>query len=200
MPKVSPEHLEGRRRAILAAAVSCFAREGIQNTTMQDVFAESGISPGGVYRYFPSKEQLVLAIAEGVAGQLDDFARARAERAEDAQLSLQAEVEDLIRFFDTIEESEAHRRVAIAIWSESLRNAEVARVISRAIQSLTDSVSTRVSRMIELEALPPTTDARGTAQVLVAILPGYLLQRVWFPQVNVTQFVLAAQSLVAARG
>ena len=42
MPKVTEEHVAARRRQILSAALSCFAREGFHRTTMQDIFREAG--------------------------------------------------------------------------------------------------------------------------------------------------------------
>jgi AcrR family transcriptional regulator len=62
MPKVTEEHVEARRRQILSAALACFAREGFQRTTMQDIFREAELSPGAVYSYFGGKQELVEAI------------------------------------------------------------------------------------------------------------------------------------------
>jgi AcrR family transcriptional regulator len=64
MPKVSPTYLEQRRDEILDAAWACFARKGYHDTTMQDIFAESGLSAGAVYRYFTGKEEILGAISE----------------------------------------------------------------------------------------------------------------------------------------
>ena len=55
MPRVSREYLDRRRDEIAAAALRCFAREGFHRTTMQDIVAESGLSPGALYRYFAAK-------------------------------------------------------------------------------------------------------------------------------------------------
>src|SRR5690606_6028432 len=63
MPRVSEEHLERRRQQILDAAQLCFARKGFFDTSMQDVFTESGMSAGAVYRYFKSKNEIVAALA-----------------------------------------------------------------------------------------------------------------------------------------
>ena len=65
MPRVSEEHLERRRQQIVDAAQRCFARRGFHQSSMQDVFAESGLSAGAVYRYFKSKDELVAALDEG---------------------------------------------------------------------------------------------------------------------------------------
>ena len=61
MPKVSPEYLEARRNEILDAAFACFRRRGFHQTTMQDIYREVGLSPGAVYHYFRSKEDIIAA-------------------------------------------------------------------------------------------------------------------------------------------
>src|SRR5687768_18430992 len=53
-----------RRTQILDAAARSFSRAGFHRTTMQDVAAEAGMSPGNLYRYFPSKDALVAGLCE----------------------------------------------------------------------------------------------------------------------------------------
>lgn len=42
----------------------CFCRRGFHQTTMQEICAAAALSPGALYRYFPSKADLISAIAE----------------------------------------------------------------------------------------------------------------------------------------
>ena len=55
-------HVHGRsgatRRAILKAALECFADRGFTETTLDDVRRRSGISIGSIYHHFGSKEQI----------------------------------------------------------------------------------------------------------------------------------------------
>ena len=67
MPKVSDAYLEARRAEILDAAWRCLADKGYHQTTMQDVCEESGLSYGAIYRYFASKEDILIAIFERIA-------------------------------------------------------------------------------------------------------------------------------------
>jgi len=83
MPRVSTAFKEDRRTEILEAARRCVARSGFHQTSMQDICTEAGMSPGNLYRYFPSKEAIIAAIAErdraevgaelGAAQSADDF-------------------------------------------------------------------------------------------------------------------------------
>ncbi len=77
MPKTSAVAKEGRRTQILNAAVRCFARRGYYETTIEDLVAETGLSRGALYLYFPSKEAIYLAISERWGCGLEEAIRAR---------------------------------------------------------------------------------------------------------------------------
>jgi TetR/AcrR family transcriptional regulator, fatty acid metabolism regulator protein len=48
-----------KRRAILDAAITVFAREGFHSARVSDVAAEAGVAYGLVYHYFNSKDQML---------------------------------------------------------------------------------------------------------------------------------------------
>ncbi|HVW34540.1 MAG TPA: helix-turn-helix domain-containing protein [Acidimicrobiia bacterium] len=52
----------GQRERIVAAAVRCFERWGIERTRMQDIAAEAGMLRPHLYRHFPSKEALIVEV------------------------------------------------------------------------------------------------------------------------------------------
>ena len=80
MPKLKPETQQARRERILDAAELCFARAGFHRCTMQDICREAGISPGALYVYFASKEDLIAGIVERdrakLASELAELSRA----------------------------------------------------------------------------------------------------------------------------
>lgn len=58
-----------RRAAILAAAEELFSDKGFKETTMQNISERAGLSKGGVYLHFKSKEELYLTVCiKGIAG------------------------------------------------------------------------------------------------------------------------------------
>jgi AcrR family transcriptional regulator len=56
-----PDIAAERRTQIIEAALACFTRKGYNNTTMDDIVAESGLSKGSLYWYFKSKDELFEA-------------------------------------------------------------------------------------------------------------------------------------------
>jgi AcrR family transcriptional regulator len=65
VPLVRPTAREsslGRRRAVLRAALECFAERGFDATTLKDIRKRSGASTGSIYHHFASKEGLGAAL------------------------------------------------------------------------------------------------------------------------------------------
>src|SRR5215210_1194875 len=62
------------RRCLYEAAVGLIATRGWQETTLRDVAKEAGVSVGLLYRYFPSKRAVVLALYDELSAE--DAARA----------------------------------------------------------------------------------------------------------------------------
>ena len=57
---------EMRRRQILDAAITLFDEQGFSTTKISDISDKAGISKGLVYRYFNSKEEILLALHENI--------------------------------------------------------------------------------------------------------------------------------------
>jgi len=64
VPRVSQQHLDTRRRAILDAARRVFARHGYEGATVRRLEDEAGVSRGAIFHHFGDKESLFLALAE----------------------------------------------------------------------------------------------------------------------------------------
>ncbi|MDR3474904.1 MAG: TetR/AcrR family transcriptional regulator [Devosia sp.] len=63
-----PEQITVRREAILAAAAALFGQEGPEGTSLNAIAARAGFTKSNVYRYFESREAVLLSLF------LEDFA------------------------------------------------------------------------------------------------------------------------------
>ncbi|WP_326557115.1 TetR/AcrR family transcriptional regulator [Micromonospora sp. NBC_01796] len=77
MGRVSQAQAQENRRQVVAAAARLFRERGVQAVSVADLMAEVGLTHGGFYRQFTSKEALlteatVLAFAD-LAAQLGGF-------------------------------------------------------------------------------------------------------------------------------
>lgn len=81
---------EDRRNQILDCAESLFFSKGFEDTTVSDIILEAGISKGGFYHHFTSKEDLltatferrVLGIVKPMNAIADDKSKSAVERAQ----------------------------------------------------------------------------------------------------------------------
>ena len=63
-----------RTRQVLDAAESCFRQHGFHATSMAQIAASAKMSVGHIYRYFPSKDDIIAAIVErDVHAAMTDF-------------------------------------------------------------------------------------------------------------------------------
>lgn len=53
---------EVRQEQLLEVAAHLFARQGVDGTSTKEIAREAGVSPGLLYHYYPSKEDLMLAV------------------------------------------------------------------------------------------------------------------------------------------
>jgi TetR/AcrR family transcriptional regulator, transcriptional repressor of aconitase len=172
MPKVSQRHRDLRREQILAAARRCFLRDGFHATSMQDLFAEAGLSSGAVYGYFASKDDVIVAIAEenllAVTEMIHSAATRQPGRPAGAVL---ADVMDMLRAKDT---EDGLGKLTVIVWSEALRDPSLAARFT----ALVTQVRARLAEVIRQNPgnLPADVPADVLAAALLSLVPGYLLQ------------------------
>ncbi len=65
MARTTGSHGEKTEAAIRDAAVSLIARHGYEAVSMRRLAAEVGVQAAALYRYFPTKEDLLFALLEG---------------------------------------------------------------------------------------------------------------------------------------
>lgn len=194
MPKVSEEHLAARRRQILDAALVCFSRRGFHQTPMQAIFEEAGLSPGAVYRYFKSKEEIVRAIASET---LEGFVAA-IEPGPDGEPLGPADILD--RFFDAIEAVQRRPervRLAIQAWGEALYNPELGGFLLERMDGLRARISAVLIDAQRRDALDPSLDPEAAGRVLIAIGQGFAVQNAWYEDLDRDAFSAAARGLLS---
>jgi AcrR family transcriptional regulator len=171
MPRVSTAFKEDRRTEILDAARRCVARSGFHQASMQDICAEAGMSPGNLYRYFPSKEAIIAGIAE----------RDRAEVG--AQLASEQFTSDFFASLAALARHHFVERTAdevglcAEIMSESRRNPAIARIM----QDFDKDVRERLIAMLRTAAengdVRSDVDFEGVVTMLMVIADGVWWRR-----------------------
>lgn len=194
MPKVTEAHLETRRQQVLDAAFACFAQQGFHQTSIHDICQEAGLSPGAVYRYFSSKEQIIEACCE-VCEQANLNVIDAAARTDD---TLQILDELAQGAFGELEDSDVYPALCLNIqwWSEALRNAQLRDSLrSSGIDLWKGALAQIISRAQEKREINPTLDPDAVARVLLSAWQGLVLQKALDPSVDVGRYVEAVKAM-----
>ncbi|MGW7524509.1 TetR/AcrR family transcriptional regulator [Streptomyces sp. NPDC054783] len=174
MPKVSQEYMDARRAQILDAARRCFLRDGFHSTSMQDLFAESGLSAGAVYRHFASKDEMILAIAEENMREVLTLVHTVATTR--PRGSVGVVIADVLALVSARSTEHDIARLAVLAWSEALRNPTLAGQFSTLLTQMRSDLAEIVREHQKSGALPKEVPAESIAGALVCFLPGYILQ------------------------
>lgn len=62
MPRITAEAKLATRERILDAACNLFQHKGFEQATTRDIANEAGIAAGTLFNYFPTKEEIVMAL------------------------------------------------------------------------------------------------------------------------------------------
>ncbi len=160
-----------RRPQILDAAEQCFARAGFHRTTMQDVAGEAGMVPGNLYRYFPSKDAIIVALIERDRAEIAaDFAALEGSR-------------DLMAGFKTlgrkhfVEQPREKSILTLEIWSEAARNPTIAALMG-AVQAEVRRGIVAVCRNAQRAGeIPADADLDAIARLILTLSDGLIRRR-----------------------
>jgi AcrR family transcriptional regulator len=197
MPRVSDDHLERRRRQILDAARRCFLRKGFHLTSMQDVFAESGLSAGAVYRYFKSKNEIIYAIATekqgGAVKLLETIMK------EDPLPPFEEIIDRFFGHVQSILDDDGALRVAPQVWAEALHDPAYQAIVVRLFAGVRSRWTELASRMRDAGRLPADADPEAVGATLVCVMPGFVLQRMLAGNVDASTLTAGFHALAGAR-
>ena len=183
MPRVSEAHRERRRQQILDAARRCFVRKGFHQSTMADVFAESGLSAGAVYRYFRGKDEIIAAIAETVVDNVTELLRPLVDQ--DPPPPLDAVLRHGLASVDDLAFGEdGFAQLAPQVWAEALRDPVLLEVVRSRYVVVRGLLSDLVRAEQKVGRVAADADPDDVAAVLFGSIIGYLLQRLLFGELR----------------
>jgi AcrR family transcriptional regulator len=160
-----PDVSEERKNQILEAALAVFARLGFQQTRMDDIAEQAGLSKGALYLYYKSKDAIIAALLKYFFTQ--EFKRLQAFVEADHEVSVHDQLMALTRQLAAAMHWMA-RLMPIAFEFYHDYRRELARLIQRGIER--DEFR--------------TLDAEATATTLAALYEGLALLYFVDPQAH----------------
>lgn len=143
MPR--PDVSEERRPQIVEAALQVFLRKGYRKATMPDVAREAGLSIGGVYWYFKSKDEIVMDILGQVfQSDLDDLNQLLSSDAPTAE-RVRTYVAQYVKHYDDYSWLDP---VGIQFYAESAHDPKVRKFIREYLSHYREALETLIEQGI----------------------------------------------------
>jgi AcrR family transcriptional regulator len=172
-----------RRARILAAAEQVFAAQGFHKASMQDIAAAAGMSPGNLYRYFPSKNAIIQAFAEA---EREESAASFADAA-----AADTMVEGLLaaaRGF-LVEQTRGSIAVGLEVVAEATRNPAISAIVEAAESAVHEDFRRVLAGAQQLGRVRQDLDPDAAATLLLAVFDGLLARRLLRPSMDLASVI-----------
>ena len=176
MPKVAQAHLDARRQQIVDAARARFAAHGFARTSMADIVAESGLSTGAIYRYFASKDEIVVAVCEQAGDALPEVLTTESVRA-------------FLQHLRTLARDTGHARLVAQIYAEAALSLELASIVTAQSAAMRATVE-------QLILGRSTLETQQIAEAFMAVCGGYSAQLAVRGDLDPEPFVRALMAIL----
>jgi TetR/AcrR family transcriptional regulator, repressor for uid operon len=192
MPKLAPQTQHARRERILDAAERCFISKGFHPATMDDICRAARVSPGAVYTYFASKEELIVGLCER---EKERFSKELAQMTESENFmdALRSMAEKYC-CHEPIEKVRLH----VEIGAEAGRNA----VIGHRMREIDRAVSRSLEQLLENERdqgrIAPKVPIEIAVRAMGALGDGLFLRRSLDPDFDPKSIIPAMMTMIEA--
>lgn len=141
-PELSPreEKTARRRRLIIEAAATLFILKGFHQTGMRDIAGQAEISLGNLYNHFKGKHEIIAAISEIEAVDMEPLL----SRLESAPVSDSAALIEFAEAYFAVCSSPANAALSAEIVAEIFRNPDIGKVFSGTRKQLIDALEEHV--------------------------------------------------------
>ncbi len=164
------EHAQAMRQRILDGAHRAMLSGGYRGTTMPAIAAEAGVSVGLLYRYFPGKAELYLAMCEGVTqDQLDELAALMGSIADPRQRLAAA-----VRHYVVGLDAEGWGAIVTAGWAEADVNPALRDLLRRRCDQIRAFATMFLREAVARGELEPGIDVEEISLASTMLLDGVI--------------------------
>lgn len=175
MPKVVDR--EEKRRIILRAAMTVFARKGVIKTRASDIAREAGVGKGTIYEYFRSKEAIFSAAFQFFFENLSGKILESLSRTDDPEEKLRIIIEESL--YGLLQDDGKFAGLIMEFWAEGVRKKEEAILGPAELNAIYSEFRTFIAEVIRdgiAQGVFETVDPGMTASIIIAALDGIGLQ------------------------
>ncbi len=169
---------EQTRARIIAAAEGSIARQGYDATSVDDICRAAGVTKGGFYHHFPSKQALFVEILESWLSKLD-------VSLEEVGADAATVPERLLRMGQLgghiLNQRSGQLRILLEFWVQAAHDPTVWEAATAPFRRYQQSLAVLIGSGID-EGTLEGVDSRVAGQAIVSLGVGLILQSLLDPQ------------------
>jgi AcrR family transcriptional regulator len=192
-PRVPEAYLQARRNEILDAAYKCFMEKGFHNTTMQDIYDATRLSPGAVYNYFSSKEDIVTASVK----EYSDWSISQLE-----SLISENPDESFIKYFQflfsNVKQNDITKSFSVQhdIYSEATRNGSIREAVIKSMNAIGVKLTEPVKRKQRAGLFNSKLDSLSIAHVMAGMVWAGAVHKMLEPDFDMENFGQVCEAML----
>jgi len=168
-----PDVSEERKNQILEAAIAAFARLGFQQTRMDDIASQAGLSKGALYLYYKSKDAIIAALLKYFFAQ--EFNRLQEFVESDRDMPVSEQLMILTRQLASAMKWMARLMpIAFEFYALAGREKDVRQFLQEYFKAYRDELARLIQRGVERSEFR-VVDAESSAITLAALFEGLAL-------------------------
>ena len=178
MPRLSAEQRQTHRQRIVDAAWRCVSRTGYCDLRVDDICAEAGVSKGSFYLYFKRKNDVLFALLEEDAAEIE-------ERVRSVALANRPGIDRLRLFAQTMladHNDQGRMQVRADLWAEMFCEKDVRTRFVEHLDQRRRLLSDAIKEGIETGEFDGGVPAETLARILLAIVDGLMLHAAASPE------------------
>ncbi|MDP2030093.1 MAG: TetR/AcrR family transcriptional regulator [Thiobacillus sp.] len=161
-----------RREEIIRVTLELAAKQGVNDVTTQDMAQAMGVTQGAVFRHFPSKDAIWLAVMQWVRDRLVGVLGRAAEQGADPLDALQR------MFFAHIDFIVGHPAIPRVLMSEHLhgRNAVLRQLVTEIMLGYEAKIAGLLADAQTQKLVRAELDTHAAATLYIGMIQGLVLQ------------------------
>ena len=192
-PKVPEVYLEARRAEILEAATKCFMEKGFHNTIMQDIYDAANLSPGAVYNYFSSKEDIVVAVVkEFTDWSVSSLASVISDNPDESIINI-------IRFWlSSIKQNDLGKSISTQLdfYSEATRNNDIREAVLQSQDATHEKLIECIEHHQRAGVFNAKLDPLSIARAIMGMVFGIMIHKSLEPEVDLDAFGQVCEAMI----
>jgi TetR/AcrR family transcriptional regulator, repressor for uid operon len=167
---------EERSAQILEAAARCFRQQGFHQSSMKEICAEAGMSPGVVYHYFKSKEAIIVAMAQAERHAIIEL-MAKAQQGDTLVAALDLLAESVLQSVQNPGDAALYLEITV----EASRHSLLWETVQSADETFVHGLVDLLTSAQERGEIPPFLALLEIAETVGTLIEGFIVRAVTEP-------------------